>query len=107
MKTFDIPESYRITEADNHEAWTIFADREKWFALVGEEGVTAESSIVSAFIEAGHMKYKSGVWPTLGEVYEQWGREEAERERQREERERKHAEMMKVWNGQRAAKQKA
>ncbi len=97
MKASEIPESYRVTESDNDEAWKLFADRDKYFAASDEE-----RNLVGAFMEAGHMKHKSGVWPTLGEVYEQWQHEEEERERQREERERKHAALMQVWNGRRA-----
>jgi hypothetical protein len=86
MKTFDIPESYRITEADNHEAWAIFADKDKDLALSDEQ-----RTIVDAFIKAGHMKHDSGQWPTLGEVYEKWRSEAEEQERLKAERERKHA----------------
>ena len=70
MKASEIPESYRITESDNHEAWTLFADRDKYFAVSDEE-----RTLVAAFMEAGHMKRDSGQWPTLGEVYEKWQRE--------------------------------
>jgi hypothetical protein len=102
MKTFDIPESYRITEADNDEAWKITAD-----GFTKDDACTDEQhTIISAFIKAGEMKHKNGAWPTLGEVYEQWGAENEEQERLKEEREKKHDALMKVWNGQRVAKQK-
>jgi hypothetical protein len=96
----NIPESYRVTEKDCHEAWLIVADREKYIALAEEH--EEQANLVSAFIEAGQMKHSSGQWPTLGEVYEKWRSEEEKQERLREERETKHAATMKVWNGQRA-----
>lgn len=101
MKASEIPESYHVTEKDKDEAWTLFADYDRYFAVSDEE-----RDLVAAFMKAGHMKDKSGVWPTLGEVYEQWQSEVEERERQKQERERKFAEFLKVWNG-RDAKQKA
>jgi len=68
----------RITEAESNEAWKIFADREKYFALSDEQTV-----MVDAFVEAGQMKHASGEWPTLGEVHEKWNREAQEREAKR------------------------
>ncbi len=69
----NIPETYRITAKDCHEAWLIFADREKYIALSEEH--EEQANLVDVFIEAGHMKDKSGVWPTLGEVQERMTQE--------------------------------
>jgi hypothetical protein len=73
-----IDKTQRVSPKECEEAWLIFSDRDKYLALSDEE-----QSLVDAFIEAGHMKDKSGVWPTLGEVYEKWRSEAEERERKR------------------------
>lgn len=69
----------RITEAENHEAWLIFSDRRKYFSLSDEQ-----TAMVDAFIEAGHMKHDSGVWPTLQQVEDRWMTEAEERARKRD-----------------------
>jgi len=68
----------RITEAEHHEAWAVFSDRNKYRSLSDEQTV-----MVDAFVDAGKIKQETGEWPTLAEVYDKWGREKAERERKR------------------------
>jgi hypothetical protein len=68
----------RITEAESNEAWSIFADREKYLSLSKDEEV-----LVDAYVEARQIKQASGEFPTLAEVIEKWSREKAEQERTR------------------------
>jgi hypothetical protein len=68
----------RITEAESIQAWMIFSDRNKYLSLSDEQTV-----MVDAFVEAGQIKQETGMWPTVAEVHEKWGRERAERERKR------------------------
>jgi hypothetical protein len=60
----EIPDSYRVTEKDCHEAWALFANHDAYLALTNDQ-----IAMVDALIKAGYMKNKSGVWPTLGEVW--------------------------------------
>lgn len=76
-----LPNSYRVTEEDNKEARKVFSSKFEYVAVMQKKDYRAE--IVSAFFDAGAMHYKSGVWPTLGEVYAEWTREEEERELKR------------------------
>jgi hypothetical protein len=78
MNALEIPESYRITEADNHQAWTVFGDRQKYLALSREE-----ECVIDAFVDAGEIKQATGEWPTLGEIYAKWTQAKAEREHRR------------------------
>jgi len=68
----------RITEKQCQEAWSIFADREKYFSLSKDE-----ECLVDAYITAGEMKDKTGEWPTLLQVEEKWTAESEERARKR------------------------
>ena len=60
----------RITEKQCQEAWSIFADREKYFSLSKDE-----ECLVDAYVTAGEMKQANGEWPTLQEVADKWQRE--------------------------------
>ena len=77
-----LPNSYRITEADYKEASKVFSSKAEYVAVMEKRDYRAQ--IVQAFHDAGKMHYKSGVWPTLGEVYAQWAKEHEERELKRE-----------------------
>ena len=68
----------RVTEKQCQEAWSIFADREKYFSLSKDEEI-----LVDAYVEAGQMKQVSGEWPTLQEVQDKWIAESEERARKR------------------------
>jgi hypothetical protein len=68
MKT--LPDNYRITEADCKEAGKLFWNKTTYVEVMEKRDYRA--TIVSAFVHAGKMKDKSGVWPTLGEVYADW-----------------------------------
>ena len=70
--------AYRVTEKDCNEAWTVFANRDKYLSLSKDE-----QNLVDAFVDAGQIKQETGEWPTLSEVYEKWAREAEDRERKR------------------------
>jgi|HubBroStandDraft_3_1064219.scaffolds.fasta_scaffold450327_2 hypothetical protein len=69
----------RVSPKDCEEAWSIFANREKYLSLSDEEMV-----MVDAFIAAGEIKESTGEWPTLFQVEHRWMQEKEERERKRE-----------------------
>jgi hypothetical protein len=68
MKT--LPDNYRITEADCKEAGKLFWNKATYVEVMGKRDYRA--TLISAFVHAAKMKEKSGVWPTLGEVYTDW-----------------------------------
>ena len=74
-----IDKEHRVTPKECEEAWSIFADREKYLSLSDEE-----ECLVDAYIAAGQMKQETGEWPTLAQVEERWMQKAAERARKRD-----------------------
>jgi hypothetical protein len=74
-----VNKQHTVTQKECEEAWSIFADREKYLSLSD-----AEMVMVDAFTAAGEIFQDTGCWPTLAEVEEKWMQEAAERAKKRD-----------------------